>query len=257
MSAKRSAPHQAKQQANSETTPANTADRQPQPGPPRRGKRLTGVVVGGLLVAFASLAWLSVTSKSPTYDEPLHAVSAWLQVHENDFRVDSEDPPLWKYWAGLTSRRDFMRPSLELPPGTPIPQGRPFGKSVELNSKDPSTPALRYRLVAEDVSHEWPLVVELLYPCGRSLPARFEPVPGFRRVDRADARDDAGARRRAGHRHRDVGLAARRQRDCDRRDAALLLRSQLPRPRRAGEERRAADADRRRALLCGLARGGG
>ena len=61
-----------------------------------------------LLIAFAVLAHLAVSSKSPTYDEPLHAVSAWLQLRFGDFRIDPEDPTLWKYWAALPNSRDAL-----------------------------------------------------------------------------------------------------------------------------------------------------
>ena len=52
-------------------------------------------------------------------DEPLHAIAGWLQIHEKDFRVDPEDPPLWKYWAALPTRRSDVVVSLKVPPGTP------------------------------------------------------------------------------------------------------------------------------------------
>jgi hypothetical protein len=54
-----------------------------------------------LLVLYAALAWGAAATKSPTYDEPLHVMAAWLQWHRGDFRVDPENPPLWKYWAAL------------------------------------------------------------------------------------------------------------------------------------------------------------
>src|SRR5689334_5102210 len=69
------------------------------PTPRRAGGKLTALIVAGLLALYAFLAMTAAVSKSPTYDEPLHAVSAWLQIHESDFRVDPEDPPLWKWWA--------------------------------------------------------------------------------------------------------------------------------------------------------------
>ena len=68
-----------------------------------------------LLVAYASLAWGAVRRESPTFDEPYHAVSAWVQLHRGDYRIDNEDPPLWQYWASLPNgpraiRADFDGP---------------------------------------------------------------------------------------------------------------------------------------------------
>jgi hypothetical protein len=83
------------------------------------------------------LAHLSVSSKSATYDEPLHAASAWLQVHFSDFRIDPEDPPLWKYWATIPNGRAALRtpPDLEE----------------------------RAAHAASDAAFEWPFVHQLLY----------------------------------------------------------------------------------------------
>jgi hypothetical protein len=47
------------------------------------------------------IAWAAVRGKAATADEPLHVASAVVCVTRFDFRVDPEDPPLWKYWAGL------------------------------------------------------------------------------------------------------------------------------------------------------------
>jgi hypothetical protein len=64
-----------------------------------------------LLVLYALLALGAVRSKSPTYDEPLHALAAWLQIHHGDFRIDTENPPIWKYWAGLPNEREAISPA--------------------------------------------------------------------------------------------------------------------------------------------------
>ena len=34
-------------------------------------------------------------------DEPLHAASAYVSTFDSEYRIDPEDPPLWKYWAML------------------------------------------------------------------------------------------------------------------------------------------------------------
>ncbi|HSV14693.1 MAG TPA: hypothetical protein VLI90_10555 [Tepidisphaeraceae bacterium] len=71
--------------------------------------RVTLLSSFALLASFATIAWLAARSKSPTYDEPYHAPSAWVALHRGDFRIDSEDPPLWKYWAALPNGRDALR----------------------------------------------------------------------------------------------------------------------------------------------------
>ena len=146
------------------------------PTPRRTGGIFTAFVVAGLLALYAFLAMTAAVSKSPTYDEPLHAVSAWLQIHESDFRVDPEDPPLWKWWAGAFTSRDAIKADLKLPPGEPIPQSD-AAEPVQIDPRAPHAVAMRYRLVAEDIYHEWPFVAEVLYPCGRSLPADSNECP--------------------------------------------------------------------------------
>jgi hypothetical protein len=64
-----------------------------------------------LLAVHALVAWRAAASHSPTYDEPLHVVAAWEQWHGSggaDFRLDPENPPLWKWWAGLPLRREAL-----------------------------------------------------------------------------------------------------------------------------------------------------
>jgi len=72
--------------------------------PPRiwRGNT-TAIICAALLLVFAALSYRAVSSKSPTYDEPLHAASAWMSLHHGDFRINTEDPPLFKFWAALGS----------------------------------------------------------------------------------------------------------------------------------------------------------
>jgi hypothetical protein len=63
-----------------------------------------------LLGAFYLMAWKSVETKSATVDEPLHACAGYLHLFERDFRINPEDPPLWKYWAMLPHRAGELRP---------------------------------------------------------------------------------------------------------------------------------------------------
>ena len=96
----------------------------------------TTVVCATLLVTFAALALFSSRSKSPTYDEPLHVLAAHMQTHFGDFRVDPEDPPLWKYLPGLAGGRDAIKV--------------PFDSAV-------------YPTILDDLYHEWQFTVEALY----------------------------------------------------------------------------------------------
>ena len=76
--------------------------------PPRRTTLgLLGCAL--LLAAYAAVAWAAAGRESPTFDEPYHAVSAWVQLRHDDFRVDNEDPPLWQYWASLPNGRRAIR----------------------------------------------------------------------------------------------------------------------------------------------------
>ena len=71
-------------------------------------KRLALAACGLLLIAFAIIAWSAWRQKSAAFDEPFHFTSAWLQTHYGDFRCNSEDPPLWKYYvAAGTSKNDL------------------------------------------------------------------------------------------------------------------------------------------------------
>lgn len=54
-------------------------------------------------------------TKSATVDEPLHLVSAFANRFVGDFRINPEDPPLWKYFATLPLRSDTLRLNLDHP----------------------------------------------------------------------------------------------------------------------------------------------
>jgi hypothetical protein len=61
-----------------------------------------------LFVVFYQTAWQASLTKSATYDEPLHFVSAFLHWQAGDFRSDADNPPLWKYYAVIgTPAADF------------------------------------------------------------------------------------------------------------------------------------------------------
>src|SRR5687768_11399571 len=108
------------------------------PATPRRRRvpPLALLTVLSLLAGFALFAWMAVQTKAPTYDEPLHALGAWLHLHHRDFRVNPEDPPLWHYWAALPNGPGAIRADLTTPD---------------------------YRELLNDISGEWKVVVDVLY----------------------------------------------------------------------------------------------
>ena len=61
-----------------------------------------------LLILFTCVAWGAVRTKSPTFDEPYHALYAWTNLRYFDYRIDCEDPPLWKYWAALPNGKNSL-----------------------------------------------------------------------------------------------------------------------------------------------------
>lgn len=77
--------------------------------PTRTDSRALFICIAAV-IGYACLAWIAVQTKSPTYDEPLHAVGAWMHLHRMDFRVNPEDPPLWHYWAALPNGPDALKP---------------------------------------------------------------------------------------------------------------------------------------------------
>src|SRR5688572_28964421 len=95
------------------SSPAPATPAPPSAPAPRGGAKVAIVACAGLLIVFALLAHFAVASKSPTYDEPLHAVGAWLHLHKGDFRVNPEDPPLWHYWAALPNGPNALNPRME------------------------------------------------------------------------------------------------------------------------------------------------
>jgi 4-amino-4-deoxy-L-arabinose transferase-like glycosyltransferase len=61
-----------------------------------------------LLFCFAQTAWHAWRGKSATFDEPPGLVAAWVAVHDRDFRMDPEDPPLFKYFVAAGTHGDDM-----------------------------------------------------------------------------------------------------------------------------------------------------
>jgi hypothetical protein len=73
------------------------------------GLKILTILLSALLLAiFAGTSLLAWHGKTVTVDEPIGIAGAWLQTHHGDFRVDPEDPPLWKYLAALGTRSDQL-----------------------------------------------------------------------------------------------------------------------------------------------------
>jgi hypothetical protein len=82
----------------------------------------TFIACASLLMLFAVISWSATSSKGATYDEPYHALSAWLQLHRHDYRMDNEDPPLWLYWASLPNGKSALKADFEAESWKTIPQ---------------------------------------------------------------------------------------------------------------------------------------
>jgi hypothetical protein len=82
----------------------------PSPAHPKRSSFAALAVCIVLLIIFTWVAWRAARTKSPTYDEPYHALSGWLNLRYFDYRIDCEDPPLWKYWAALPNGKSALSP---------------------------------------------------------------------------------------------------------------------------------------------------
>jgi hypothetical protein len=64
------------------------------------------LIIGGLLlIVFTSTAWWASLGKCATIDEPGYLVSAWTMTHDDDFRLDCENPPPWKYYVAAGTRQ--------------------------------------------------------------------------------------------------------------------------------------------------------
>ena len=84
-------------------------------------RRLPTLICALLLALFLALSWTSVQSKSPTFDETLHAATGWSHRHLHDYRANPEDPPLWKRFAVLPHPSDALHINPADPHWTSIP----------------------------------------------------------------------------------------------------------------------------------------
>jgi hypothetical protein len=106
------------------------------------------LVCGALLVMFAALGWLAVRGKAPTADEPLHALGAWLAVHQGDHRLNFEDPALWHMLVSLPNGPHALATDLTTPSRRGVIGDHPGKPSliVDLLYRTPGNDA--HRLIA-------------------------------------------------------------------------------------------------------------
>lgn len=77
-----------------------------------------------LFVLGTAHAWIAIDAashKSPTFDEPMHGLGAFVLGHYGDARMNLEDPPLYRYWQTLGSSRDDLKLDFEHPEWKKIP----------------------------------------------------------------------------------------------------------------------------------------
>jgi hypothetical protein len=74
----------------------------------RTARGWTALICAILLLVFAALSWSAATGKSPTVDEPYHALAGYLHLRDGNFSFDSEDPPLWNTLATMAVGRNGL-----------------------------------------------------------------------------------------------------------------------------------------------------
>lgn len=72
-------------------------------------------------VVYATLSYTAVRTKSATWDEPGHAIGAWVHTRASDYRMDFDDPPLWQWWAMLPQRATALRTDFTAPAWQQMP----------------------------------------------------------------------------------------------------------------------------------------
>lgn len=72
----------------------------------------TALVLVIFVVVFSTLAVVSYTQKSATWDEPQHLTTGILALRYHDYRLDPEHPPFARLWAALPVGRVNVDPSV-------------------------------------------------------------------------------------------------------------------------------------------------
>src|SRR4026208_1746150 len=98
--------------------------------------RLAALARAALLPPHPRLARSPPGAKAPTSAEPKHTLAASSALTQRDFRIDYDNPPLWKYWAAL--------------PNAAAP--------AHLDTNDP-----RWRALTSNLLLQWPLPMQTPY----------------------------------------------------------------------------------------------
>jgi len=88
-----------------------------------RATFLTIAPCAGLLMVFAVLAWSAAGGKSPTSDEPFHAMAGWLQLWHGEYRLISDHPPLWSTLAAALTGPNTIQVDPKQLNGFDLPMG--------------------------------------------------------------------------------------------------------------------------------------
>ena len=80
-----------------------------------RGNLAALFICAGLLALYSITAHFAWQEKCAIFDEPQHFVSSFLAVHDADYFLNAEDPPLWKYFAAAGTNADDLPLDLSPP----------------------------------------------------------------------------------------------------------------------------------------------
>lgn len=75
-----------------------------------KAKRLPFTACAALVMFFGACSLLATLRLSPTIDEPICELAAYLHVHDGDFTFDADNPPLWKLWAFIPNLERTLCP---------------------------------------------------------------------------------------------------------------------------------------------------
>ncbi len=117
-----------------------------------------------LLCTFATLSWTASLGKSPTMDEPYHAMAGWMRLWHSDYRIDSEDPPLWNMIAAAANPPGSLKVDLAaLDPGN-VPADTSTGYLLAMKTlfRTPGNNATAFIRRARAVMLGWGVVLGAL-----------------------------------------------------------------------------------------------
>lgn len=104
------------------------------------------------LVLYASLQFHSLTTKSGTYDEPIHLTAGYLALAHQDYRIDATHPPLLRMWAAIPMlfMKDVHADVAKVhswPQNTYLPDSYRYASAFVYNKKNGETGLLAGRMM--------------------------------------------------------------------------------------------------------------